>query len=161
MIDLSDLIAPEAVLADASATGKREALKLAARLMARRLWTPVRLVEGALLEREALGSTGFGGGVALPHGRLNGLDRHVAGVVRLTQPVDFQSFDGKPVWLLLVLLGPQDAGATHLKALARTSRAIREPGMRERIAGAADAAAIHALLAGREGIAAGETRDVA
>lgn len=160
-MDLSDLIAPEAVLAHASAGNSREALKLAARLMGRRLWTPIRLVEDALLAREALGSTGFGGGVALPHGRLPGLDRHVAGVVRLSQPVDFNSFDGKPVWLLIVLLGPEAAGAGHLKALARISRAIRTPGMRERIAGAADAAAIHALLAGREPGEAAPAREVA
>lgn len=160
-MDLSDLIAPEAVLADASAATARDALKLAARLMARRLWSPVRLVEGALLAREALGSTGFGGGVALPHGRLVGLDRHVAGVVRLAQPVDFRSFDGKPVWLLVVLLGPEAGGAGHLKALARISRAIRQPGMRERIAGAADADSIHALLAGREAGAADGAREVA
>ncbi len=120
-MDLSDLIAPEAVLAHASAGNARDALKLAARLMGRRLWTPIRLVEDALLA----------------------------------------SFDGKPVWLLIALLGPEAAGAEHLKALARISRAIRTPGMRERIAGAADAAAIHALLAGRAPGEAAPAREVA
>ncbi|MCS6987663.1 MAG: PTS sugar transporter subunit IIA [Sphingomonadaceae bacterium] len=148
-MDLGDLISPAAVWADVAAASRRDALRAAARRMARRLWTSARAIETALLDREALGSTGFGGGVAIPHGRLPGLERPVAGVLRLARPVDFDSFDGQPVWLVVVLLSPEREAGQHLKALARLSRAVRAPGVRERIRGAADAAAIHAILAGR------------
>jgi PTS system nitrogen regulatory IIA component len=99
-----------------------------------------------LLQRERLGSTGIGDGVAIPHGKLPGLDRLFGLVARLDRPVDFEALDGQPVDVAFLLLAPEGAGAEHLKALAQVARILREPGMLERIRAARDASALYALL---------------
>lgn len=97
-------------------------------------------------EREKLGSTGFGRGVAIPHARLDGLTRPVAAFFRLEQPVDFDAADGMPVDCVFGLLSPEQAGATHLQALAAISRLMRDERMHERLTAAPDADALYALL---------------
>ena len=97
-------------------------------------------------ERETLGSTGFGRGVAIPHARLDALARPVAAFFRLESPVDFASSDGMPVDCVFGLLSPEQAGATHLQALAAISRLMRDERMHERLIAAPDADAIYALL---------------
>ncbi len=97
-------------------------------------------------ERETLGSTGFGRGVAIPHARLEGLSRPVAVFFRLERPADFGSSDGMPVDCVFGLLSPEQAGATHLQALAAISRLMRDERMHERLIAAPDADAIYALL---------------
>lgn len=97
-------------------------------------------------EREALGSTGFGRGVAIPHARIEGLSRPVAVFFRLDQPVDFAAADGMPVDCVFGLLSPAQAGATHLQALAAISRLMRDERMHERLVSAPDAEAIYGLL---------------
>ncbi len=97
-------------------------------------------------ERETLGSTGFGRGVAIPHARLEGLARPVAAFFRLENPVDFASSDAMPVDCVFGLLSPEQAGATHLQALAAISRLMRDERMHERLIAAPDADAIYALL---------------
>jgi PTS system nitrogen regulatory IIA component len=97
-------------------------------------------------ERERLGSTGFGRGVAIPHARIDGLTKPVAAFLRLEQPVDFDSADGMPVDCVFGLLSPEQAGATHLQALAAISRLMRDEKMHEKLVSAPDADALYALL---------------
>ena len=100
----------------------------------------------ALLEREALGSTGLGSGVAVPHARIEGLDRVLAVFVRLDTPVAFGAVDDRPVDLLFALFAPPRDGAEHLRALAAVSRALRSPELREHLRKARTPDAIHALF---------------
>jgi len=100
-----------------------------------------------LLDREAAGTTGVGHGVALPHARLDGVDRVRAVFVRLEQPVEFEAIDGKPVDLMIALFAPPDATSDHLRALARVSRLMRQPALRQHLRDAESADAVYALLA--------------
>jgi PTS system nitrogen regulatory IIA component len=104
-------------------------------------------IAAALTEREALGTTGFGGGCAIPHGRIPGCGRMHAAVLRLAKPIEWQAVDARPVDLLFALVGPDAPGAEHLKMLARISRALRERSLVAKLRGAADASALWALLA--------------
>ena len=106
----------------------------------------------ALAEREKIGSTGFGAGAALPHAKMEGLDRVVGFFARLAAPIDFQSVDGLPVDLVFLILSPPDAGADHLKALAGASRALRDRSLAAKLRGARSRDAIFALLAGIESL---------
>ncbi len=130
----------------AGAPGKRQALSLVADVAARVLGVdPIITLEG-LVDREAAGSTGVGEGVAIPHARLDGLDRVRAVLVRLDTPVAFDALDDKPVDLLVALFAPRDADAQHLRALARVARMMRLPAMRTALRQARSADAIHVLL---------------
>lgn len=113
-----------------------------------------RDVVQAATERERLGSTGVGNGVALPHARIDGMDRVVAGFARLEQPIDFDAIDGRPVDLVCFLLAPSDAGGAHLRALARVSRLLRRAEMRQRLRAAPDAHALMAILSETQSSAA-------
>jgi nitrogen PTS system EIIA component len=106
---------------------------------------PAHVLE-RILEREALGSTGFGRGVAIPHARIDGLTRPVVAFLRLEQPVEFDAADGMPVDCVFGLLSPDQAGAIHLQALAAISRLTRDDRMRARLAAAPDADALYAVL---------------
>lgn len=103
-------------------------------------------VQERIEERESLGSTGFGRGVAIPHARLDGLARPVAAFLRLEEPVDFDSADGMPVDCVFGLLSPEQAGAVHLQALAAISRLMRDDRMHQRLSSAPDADALYAVL---------------
>jgi PTS system nitrogen regulatory IIA component len=107
-----------------------------------------RTIFETLLQRERLGSTGIGEGLAIPHGKLPKLDRLFGLVARLEKPIDFEALDGQPVDILFLLLAPEGAGADHLKALARVARVLREPGILERIRATRDAAALYAVMTG-------------
>ena len=109
-----------------------------------------KLIGERLSERERIGSTGFGGGVAIPHGKLEGLSRVTGVFARLTQPIDFASVDGVKVDLVFMLLSPPGAGAEHLKALARVSRRLRDREFIAKLRGAGSQDALYALLAGGE-----------
>jgi len=100
----------------------------------------------AAMERERLGSTGVGNGVALPHARIDGLDRVVAGFARLSEPMDFDSVDGRPVDLVAFLLAPSDSAGAHLRALARISRQLRREENRIRLRAAPDALSVFTIL---------------
>ena len=147
-IALGDLIGPAGVVVDLAGTTKRVVLEALAARAAGLAGRAAHEVSAVILEREALGSTGFGAGTAIPHGRLAGLGGIVAVAARLAQPVDFAALDGLPVDLIVLMLAPVDAGADHLKALARVSRALRDPAFCGRLRGAASADAFYALLAG-------------
>ena len=105
-----------------------------------------RDVVQAATERERLGSTGVGNGVALPHARIAGMDRVVAAFARLAEPLDFDAVDGRPVDLVCFLLAPEDAGGAHLRALARVSRLLRRSELRQRLRAAPDAQALFSIL---------------
>ncbi|MGJ8560834.1 MAG: PTS sugar transporter subunit IIA [Litorimonas sp.] len=106
-----------------------------------------RDVVSAATERERLGSTGVGNGVALPHARMQGMDRVVAAFVRLAEPLEFDAVDGRPVDLVCFLLAPADCGGAHLRALARVSRLLRRPETRQRLRSAPNSEALYAILA--------------
>lgn len=105
-----------------------------------------RDVVSAAIERERLGSTGVGNGVALPHARIEGMSRVVAAFARLSEPLDFDAVDGRPVDLVCFLLAPADCGGAHLRALARVSRLLRRPETRQRLRAAPNAEALFAIL---------------
>lgn len=129
-----------------TAASKRLALGVISEVAARSHKLDAGKVFDALLAREQAGSTGVGHGVAVPHARLAGLDRMAAVFVRLEQPIAFDAVDDQPVDLLFALLAPQNAGADHLRTLARVSRLLRQSDVRERLRQARTVDAIHALL---------------
>ena len=126
MDDLSDLLGPDAALTGVVVPNKKALFQQLGTHAATLTGLDARVIVERLLDRERLGSTGFGGGVAIPHGKMEGLTQVVGLVARLTNPIDFQAIDGMPVDLVFLLLSPPDAGVEHLKALARVSRAFRD-----------------------------------
>ena len=122
---LSDFIDFSAIRTSLTAREKRGLLQRLAQAAASQLDMDAGTIADALLEREALGSTGFGGGVAIPHGKLEGLDRVYGLVARLDQPLDYDAIDKMPVDIVFLILSPPDAGADHLRALAAVSRVAR------------------------------------
>jgi len=143
---LLDFLAPAAVIPALRASSKKQALQELAEVAARLTGLEERTIYEVLLQRERLGSTGIGDGVAIPHAKLAKLDSIFGIVARLDKPIDFEALDGQPVDLMFVLLAPEEAGADHLKALARIARVVREPGMSDRIRATRDAEALYALL---------------
>jgi len=143
---LSELLSPDAVLMPLRASSKKQALQEISAAAARLAGLDEQAIFGALLQRERLGSTGVGEGIAIPHGKLPGVSRLFGLVARLEKPLDFESVDGQPVDLIFLLLAPEGAGADHLKALARVARALRLPGILERARAARDGAALYAVL---------------
>lgn len=143
---IGDLLDPGAVALRAGAPGKRQALSLVADVAARVLGVDAHTTLEGLMDREAAGSTGVGEGVAIPHARVDSLDRVRAVVVRLDTPVAFDALDDKPVDLLVALFAPRDANAQHLRALARVARMMRQPETRSALRQARSADAIHVLL---------------
>lgn len=136
---ITDILVREASILDLSATGKDELLAEMAGALAD---AESGLERDALLrvlrEREALQSTGIGEGVAIPHGKMGGLDRLVATFARSTKGVDFESIDGQPTHLFFLLVVPEQSGGQHLKALARISRFFRDASFREKLLAASD-----------------------
>ena len=145
-MDLADLIAPEAVFPALKAKTKKQALQELAHRAAKFTGLDARDVLDTLLQRERLGSTGLGRGIAIPHGRVPMLKRIVSVFARLEEPIDFEALDDEPVDLIFLLLAPEHAGADHLKALARISRLLREPSSIERLRASKDRAAIYSVL---------------
>jgi PTS system nitrogen regulatory IIA component len=151
---ISDLVTPSAVIASLKATSKKQALQELARRAAELTGEPERAIFDVLLERERLGTTGVGDGVAIPHGKLANLTRLFGMFARLDRPIDFEAIDEQPVDLIFLLLAPGGAGADHLKALARVSRLLRDRTMREKLRGSETAEALFALLVEQQASAA-------
>lgn len=149
-MNIGELLDRQAISLRASATDKRKVLALIAEIAARNFQLDAGDVLDALLEREAADSTGVGHGVAVPHARLAGLERMRGVFVRIEHPVDFESVDDQPVDLFFALFAPRNAGAEHLRALARVSRLLRHAGLREQLRKAQTADAVHALLVTEE-----------
>ncbi|RJF93732.1 PTS sugar transporter subunit IIA [Sphingomonas cavernae] len=150
MSDFSDILTPDAIVAGLPVTAKKALFQQLATIAERETGIESRLVIERLGERERLGSTGFGGGVAIPHGKIEGLERVVGVFARLVEPIDFQAIDDMPVDIVFMLLSPPDAGAEHLKALARVSRALRDRPFLAKLRGAGSQDALYALLATAE-----------
>lgn len=145
-MSLSNILSPEAVKVQASCPSKRRLFQDLAE-MARDCWgLESAAVTEALLEREGLGPTGVGRGVALPHARLSGLDRVRGLFLRLERPLDFDSVDRQPVDLVFCLLAPSSAGVEHLKALALVSRTLRDAAVCQKLRANSDPATLHTIL---------------
>lgn len=155
MTDLSDLLRPTSVVSDLTVANKKALFHQLSILAAEQLGLDQPQVHERLVHREKLGTTGFGGGIAIPHGRLPGLEHAMGMFVRLGRPVDFKAVDQLPVDLVFLLLSPEDAGELHLKALARVSRTLRDRDLGSKLRGAGSPDAIYALLTETE------TRDAA
>ncbi len=145
-MEISDLISLEGIVANLRATSKKQALQDLARRAADVTGEPERAIFEVLIERERLGTTGVGNGIAIPHGKLPGLDKLYGLFARLDTPIDFDAIDEQPVDLICLLLAPESAGADHLKALARVSRLLRDRSICEKLRGSDSAEAIYALL---------------
>lgn len=143
---LIDLLTPAAVISPLRANGKKQALQELSQHAARIAGLPERDLFEALLQRERLGSTGIGDGIAIPHGRMPGIERLVGLFARAERPIDFEALDGQPVDIIFVLIAPEGAGADHLKALARVARVLRNHAVLEQVRAARDPAAIYAIL---------------
>jgi PTS system nitrogen regulatory IIA component len=143
---LSDFISPDSVVSSLKAKTKKQLLQDLSVRAARLTGLQERDIFDVLLQRERLGSTGLGHGIAIPHGKLQGLKR-IAGIfARLAEPIEFDAVDGAPVDIVFLLLAPEGAGADHLKALARISRLLREGSAVEKLRASRDAAALYAVL---------------
>ena len=144
---LADLVAPNAILPALRVNGKKQALQELAAKAAALTGQNERSIFEILLQREKLGSTAVGSGIAIPHGKMAKLNRLFGLFARLDRPIDFEALDGQPVDLVFLLLAPEAAGADHLKALARVARLLRDPEMARKLRDCRDAEAIYAVLA--------------
>lgn len=143
---LGSILAPGMVAGGLKANSKKQLLQELAALAARGSELDEREIYDALLQRERLGSTGIGNGLAIPHGRFPGLKRLYGVFARLERPVDFEAVDGIPVDLVFVLLAPEEAGADHLQGLARVARLLRTPQVVQALRGTHDSAALYSIL---------------
>ena len=144
---LTDLVVPSAIIPALKVNGKKQAMMELAAKAAELTGQSEREIAEILLQREKLGSTGVGNGVAIPHGKLPKLNRLFGLFARLDRPIDFESLDNQPVDLIFLLLAPEGAGADHLKALARVARLLRDPEIVEKLRNSRDAEAIYSVLA--------------
>ncbi|QDZ02172.1 PTS IIA-like nitrogen regulatory protein PtsN [Nitratireductor mangrovi] len=148
-MDLSDLIEVSAVMPALKANSKKQLLQMLAEKASQITGIPEREVFDTILQRERLGSTGVGNGIAIPHGKLPGVEAITGLFARLETPVEFEALDDQPVDLVFLLIAPEGAGADHLKALSRIARVLRDPDTVAKIRGTKDAAAIHTFLASK------------
>lgn len=147
-MEISDLINPDCVVGALRSPSKKQALQELAHRAAEITGIHERAIFDVLLERERLGTTGVGKGVAIPHGKLADLDGLYGLFARLEEPIDFDAVDDQPVDLIFLLLAPEAAGADHLKALAKISRVLRNGALCEKLRRAEDANVIYRILTG-------------
>lgn len=146
-MDLADLVAPDGIIPSLKAKSKKQALQELAVRAAAITGLEQRDIFDTLLQRERLGSTGLGRGIAIPHVKFKQLKNIVCLFARLEEPIEFESHDNEPVDLVFLLLAPEHASGDHLKALARISRLVREPATLERLRSARDADGLKAIIA--------------
>ena len=144
---LTDLVAPNAVIPALKVTSKKQAIQELSAKAARLTGQNERVVFETLLQRERLGSTAVGNGIAIPHGKLPKLEKLFGLFARLDRGIDFEALDGQPVDLIFLLLAPETAGADHLKALARVARLLRDGDVVRKLRDSRDAEALYAVLA--------------
>ena len=144
---LTDLVTPNAIIPALKVSGKKQAIQELSARAAKLTGQSERLIFETLTQREKLGSTGVGNGIAIPHGKLAKLEKLVGLFARLERGIDFEALDGQPVDLIFLLLAPEGAGADHLKALARVARLLREAKVVTRLRETRDADALYAVLA--------------
>ena len=143
---LTDLVALNAIIPNLKVNGKKQALQEIAAKAAELTGQSDRAILEILLQREKLGSTAVGNGVAIPHGKLANLSQVFGLFARLDRPIEFDALDGQAVDLVFLLLAPEGAGADHLKALARVARLLRDPEIARKLRSSKDADAIYAVL---------------
>ena len=144
---LIDLVAPNAIIPALKVNSKKQVLHELAARAAALSGQNERTIFEILMQREKLGSTAIGNGIAVPHGKMPALSRLFGLFARLDRPVDFEALDGQPVDLIFLLLAPEGAGADHLKALARVARLLRDPDVAHKRRASHDAEALYAVLA--------------
>jgi PTS system nitrogen regulatory IIA component len=144
---LTDLVAPNAIIPALKVNGKKQALQEISAKAAELTGQNERSILEILLQREKLGSTGVGNGVAIPHGKLPKISKVFGLFARLDRAVDFEALDSQPVDLIFLLLAPEGAGADHLKALARVARLLRDPEVARKLRDSSGAEALYAVLA--------------
>lgn len=145
-MELGDLLVSEGIIPSLKARNKKQALLELAQRASELTGLSAREIFDTLQQREKLGSTGFGRGIAIPHVKLKSLKKIMCLFARIEEPIDFESVDGEPVDLVFLLLAPEHASGDHLKALARISRLLREPHAIDRLRGCKDAAQLKAVL---------------
>lgn len=145
-MEITDLLNENAVVGQLNAASKKQVLQALAKKAADITGLEERTIFDVLLERERLGTTGIGNGIAIPHGKLAGLERLHGVFAQLSKPVDFDALDDQPVDLVFLLLAPDSAGADHLKALARVSRLLRDRTICEKLRKAEKPEALYGLL---------------
>jgi PTS system nitrogen regulatory IIA component len=143
---LNDLVSAQAIIPALRANSKKQVLQELAARASELSGVPEREIFDTLLQRERLGSTGVGNGIAIPHGKLGSFKQLFGLFARLERPIDFEALDGEPVDLVFVLLAPESAGADHLKALARIARMLRDPAIAQNLRNSRDEAALYAVL---------------
>ncbi len=144
---LNDLVAPNAIIPALKVNGKKQALQELAAKAAELSGLSERTIFEILMQREKLGSTGVGSGIAIPHGKLSKLNKLFGVFARLERPIDFEALDGQAVDLVFLLLAPEGAGADHLKALARVARLLRDPDVAHKLRDSRDVEALYSVLA--------------
>jgi PTS system nitrogen regulatory IIA component len=149
MIEIADLLIPRGVIAQLRVSNKKQALQEIARRAAALSGIAERRLYDVLAERERLGSTGIGRGIAIPHGKLAELSSLYGMFARLERPIPFDAIDDQPVDLVFALFAPAAAGAEHLRALARVSRLLRDTAICQKLRGSDNADALYALLTDR------------
>ena len=153
-MEVTDLLINENILANFRPSSKKQTLQTLARHIAASVGLNSADVFDALIARESLGSTGVGKGVGIPHARIKGIKKIQGLFARLCTPVDFDSVDDRPVDLIFMLLAPENAGADHLKALAKVSRLLRDENVCDKLRATHEGNALYALLAGATATAA-------
>lgn len=144
---LTDLVTPNAVIPALKVNGKKQAIQELAAKAAKLTGYNERVIFETLMQREKLGSTGVGNGIAIPHGKLPKIEKLFGLFARLDRAIDFEALDGQPVDLIFLLLAPEAAGADHLKALARVARLLRDADVVNKLRESRDAEALYAVLA--------------
>lgn len=145
-MELADILAEDSVLTCTGITDKRQLFEVLAHKAAERTGLSETEIVDALIAREELGSTGLGNGIAIPHGKLKGLNGVIAVFARLDEPIEFDSVDDQPVDLVMLLLAPVGAGADHLKALSRVARMLRTDAVVDELRSSNDTARMRAVL---------------
>ncbi|WP_427025292.1 PTS IIA-like nitrogen regulatory protein PtsN [Aureimonas ureilytica] len=145
-MDLADLIAEDAILPALRSQSKKQVLQDISEKASELTGLPARTIFETILQRERLGSTGIGNGIAIPHGKLNGLPGIRGVFARLVKPVEFEAMDDQPVDLVFLLVAPETAGADHLKALSKIARMLRNPHTVTDLRAGRDAHALHQVM---------------
>ncbi|WP_142416584.1 PTS IIA-like nitrogen regulatory protein PtsN [Bartonella massiliensis] len=145
-MNLSELIAPEAIIPALKANSKKQVLQILAEKASQLTGLSEHVIFDIVLQREKLGSTGLGGGIAIPHGKLPDINRIIGIFARLESPVDFEALDDEPIDLVFLLLAPESAGADHLKALSQIARVLRHADVVQKLRNTQNANALYTLL---------------
>jgi PTS system nitrogen regulatory IIA component len=145
-MELANILAAQSVLVCSHDLSKRQLFELLAKTAAEASGHSPSAILSAILEREELGSTGLGNGIAIPHGKIKGLNGVVAAFAKLETPIEFDAMDDQPVDLVLLLLAPIGAGADHLKALSRVARLLRTESIVQDLRDSSDPRRLHAIL---------------